>query len=327
MVNIGYSLICEEHPPERLLDHARKAEKAGFQLLSVSDHFHPWISAQGESPFVWNILGALSVVTESIEVGTAVTCPTFRYHPAVVAQAAATSARMLEGRFHFGVGTGEALNESILGTAWPETAVRLEMLEEAVTLIRKLWSGDSTSHRGRYYTVQNATIFTLPETLPPIVVAADGPKAAKLAGEIGDGFWGLAPDSELLDKFERSGGKGKPKYGQFHVCVAESKERAREIVHKQWANHGLAGELNVMLPTPAHFEQACEMVSEDMAVEGIVCSDRPEEHIEMIKKYAEAGYTSISVHQIGSDHKKFFELYSKEVLPECRAGLRTKVLT
>ena len=316
MTKIGYSLICEEHRPKSLLEHAQKAENAGFQLITISDHFHPWISAQGQSPFVWNILGALSQITEQIEIGTAVTCPIMRYHPAVVAQAAATSASMLEGRFHFGVGTGEALNERIMGKVWPEADVRLEMLEEAVEIIRKLWSGETSSHHGKHFTVENATIFTLPQTLPRIVIAASGKSAAKLAGRIGDGMWGLAPKAELLNTFEKAGGSGKPKYGQFHVCVAESEEKAREIVHKRWPNSGLTGELNAILPTPAHFEQACEMVSEEMATKNIVCSTGADEHIDMIKKYAEAGYTHVSIHQIGTDHSRFFELYEKEVLPE-----------
>ncbi|MFA5505067.1 MAG: TIGR03557 family F420-dependent LLM class oxidoreductase [Vulcanimicrobiota bacterium] len=316
MIRPGYSLICEEHPPERLLENARKAEEAGFLTISVSDHFHPWISQQGESPFVWNILGALSQVTSQVEIGTAVTCPIMRYHPAVVAQAAATSARMLEGRFHFGVGSGEALNESIVGQHWPETEVRLEMLAEAVEVIRKLWTGRKVSHRGKHYRVENATLFTLPESLPKIVVAASGKKAARLAGQIGDGFWGLAPDRELLQTFETAGGQGKPKYGQFHVCVAKTEEEARRLVHKQWPNGGLAGEINFVLPTPAHFEQACEMVTEEMATENIVCSARAEDHVKMIKKYADAGYTHVNVHQIGHHHQRFFELYQKEVLPE-----------
>lgn len=316
MTQIGYSLICEELPPERLLDHARQAEQQGFDFLTISDHFHPWISAQGESPFVWNVLGALSQVTEEIEIGTAVTCPTVRYHPAIVAQAAATSARMLEGRFRLGLGSGEALNEKIMGRAWPEASIRLAMLKEAVQIIRELWKGESTSHYGKFYQLENATIFTLPETLPEIMIAASGEKAARLAGEIGDGLWGLAPDSELLGKFEDSGGENKPKYGQFHVCVASSESEAREIVHRRWPNGGLAGELNAILPTPAHFEQACQMVSEEMAVENIVCSTDPREHVDMVKKYTEAGYTHVSIHQIGTDHGRFFELYSKEVVPE-----------
>lgn len=315
MAKIGYSLITEENPPQRLLDHARRAEECGFSHITVSDHFHPWLSSQGESPFVWNILGALAVVTQKVEIGTAVTCPTRRYHPAIVAQAAATTACMLEGRFHLGVGSGEALNESIMGEHWPDSDTRQDMLEEAVDMIRELWKGKSTTLHGRHFKVENATIFTLPKKLPPIYVAASGEKAATLAGKIGDGFWGLAPDSELLEIFDKAGGSGKPKFGQFHVCVAKTEAEARKIAHHRWANTGLKGELMAVLPTPAHFEQACELVTEEMVAEKVICSNKPDQHIEMIKKYLDAGYTSISIHQIGADHEPFFELYQKEVLP------------
>ena len=315
-MKVGYSLICEEHPPQRLLENGRLAEETGFDFLSVSDHFHPWLSAQGQSPFVWSVLGGLSQTTQDIEIGTAVTCPIMRYHPAIVAQAAATSACLLEGRFHLGVGSGEALNESIVGVHWPETNIRHQMLAEAVEVIRKLWSGQSTSHHGKYYTLENATIFTLPEKLPPIYVAAAGPQAAELAAEIGDGFWGLEPSSSLIDTFLAKGGKDKPRYGQFHVCVAGSVKQARKTVHKQWANGGLSGELNWILPTPRHFEQAVEMVNEEMACKNIVCGDDPEEHLEMIRKFAQAGYTAVSIHNIGSDQSAFFELYREQILPE-----------
>jgi coenzyme F420-dependent glucose-6-phosphate dehydrogenase len=315
MRKLGYSLITEEHPPERLLKHARQAEECGFNHLTVSDHFHPWLSTQGESPFVWNILGALSVVTEKIEISTAVTCPTRRYHPAIVAQAAATSARMLEGRFQFGVGSGEALNESIVGQHWPDADTRLAMLEEAVTMIRQLWKGESTTIHGKFYTVENATIFTLPKTLPPITVAASGEKAATLAGRIGDGFWGLAPESELLEVFEKAGGKGKPKYGQLHVCVAKSEQEARRIAHKHWANTGLQGELMAILPTPAHFEQACQIVTPELVAEKVMCGSDAQKHLDKLEEYFKAGYTHVSVHQIGPDHSRFFELYDSEVLP------------
>lgn len=315
MPQIGYSLICEEHPPERLVEHGRRAEDCGFDHLTISDHFHPWLKAQGHSPFVWNVIGALAMVTEKVEIGTAVTCPTRRYHPAIVAQAAATSARMLDGRFHLGVGSGEALNESIMGEHWPDANTRLEMLEEAVHMIRELWKGKSTTIHGKHYKVENATIFTLPETLPPIYFAASGEKAAQLAGRVGDGFWGLAPDAMLLKVFDQAGGKGKPKYGQFHVCVAKTEAEAKRIAHRQWANTGLTGELSAVLPTPAHFEQACELVTEESVAEKLICSSNAEEHVKMFKKYFEAGYTAVSVHQIGPDHSRFFDLYEREVLP------------
>lgn len=319
-MKIGYTLICEEHPPKRLLSHARQAEAAGFDFLAISDHFHPWTSGQGESPFVWNVLGALALATEQIEIATAVTCPTFRYHPAIVAQAAATTAQMLEGRFSLGVGSGEALNENILGEVWPETTQRLKRLEEALALIRELWSGETVTFRGEYYRAINARLFTLPDKLPKICVAASGTEAATLAGKVGDGFWGLAPDSELLETYLKAGGPKEPVYGQFHVCCAESEKAARKLVHKQWPNHGLTGELASVLPTVSHFEQACEMVTEEMACKDVPCSLKPMEHLERFREYEAAGYTHVTVHQIGTDHSRFFDFYERKILPELRSN-------
>src|SRR3954470_10527888 len=188
MTQIGFHLSSEELPPGTMVECARRAEQIGFDFLTVSDHFHPWTHAQGESPFVWSVLGAIAAVTERVEVGTAVTCPTVRIHPAILAQAAATTASLLPGRFFFGVGTGEALNEHILGDPWPPSEVRRDMLAEAIQLIRLLWEGETTTYHGEHYIVETARIFTLPDQLPPIVVSGFGPRAAELAGELGDGY-------------------------------------------------------------------------------------------------------------------------------------------
>jgi G6PDH family F420-dependent oxidoreductase len=208
-VKIGYFLSCEEFGPGELLEQARMAEGAGFEGFWISDHYHPWVEAQGHSPFVWSVIGGLSQVTSRLPVYTAVTCPTLRIHPAVIAQAAATSAVMLGGRFGLGVGSGEALNEHIFGDAWPSTDVRLEMLEEAVEVIRLLWEGGTKDYEGRHYAVENARLYTLPDESPPILVSGFGPKAARLAGEIGDGYINVGPDAELLELFRSSGGGDK----------------------------------------------------------------------------------------------------------------------
>src|SRR5687767_3809814 len=205
-MELGYALSSEEHGPRELVEHARAAEETGFTFALISDHFHPWVDKQGQSPFVWSVIGGIAEATEELRLGTGVTCPTIRIHPAIVAQAAATSAAMLPGRFFLGVGTGENLNEHVLGDRWPETEVRQEMLEEAVAVIRLLWQGGQQSHRGRYYTVENARLYTLPEQPTPIMVAAGGPKAAELAGRIGDGFIGTSAERELLATFDRAGG-------------------------------------------------------------------------------------------------------------------------
>src|SRR4051812_9586583 len=196
-MKIGYFLSCEENPPRALLEQARQAEQAGFHALWISDHYHPWNDEQGHSPFVWSLIGALSEAT-SLPVTTAVTCPTIRIHPAIIAQAAATSAVLHGGRFGLGVGSGEALNEHILGTHWPEADVRLEMLEESIEVLRKLWEGGQRSHRGRHYTVENARVYDLPDTPVPVLVSGFGPKAIRLAARIGDGFVTMSPDEEAI---------------------------------------------------------------------------------------------------------------------------------
>ena len=218
MARIGYALSCEEHPPARLVELACRAEEVGFEFALVSDHYHPWIAAQGHAPFVWSVLGAMAERTERLVLGTGVTCPTIRTHPAVVAQAAATTAAMLPGRFWFGVGTGENLNEHVVGAHWPAASVRREMLEEAVEVIRALFGGGQVEHYGRHYTVENARLYTLPDEPVQIAVAAAKPVAADLAGRLGDAFINTSPEKEPVQKFEESGGAGKAKYGQVTGC-------------------------------------------------------------------------------------------------------------
>ena len=238
MTELGYTLSSEEHSPNDLIEHASVAEEYGFDFLSISDHFHPWISEQGHSPFVWSTLGGVAQATEDIGIGVGVSAPIMRLHPAIYAQAAATAAVLLEGReFYFGVGTGENLNEHILGDGWPEHAVRLEMLEEAVEVINKLWSGELVSHHGDHYTVENARLFTLPEDRPPICVSAYGERAAKGAAAFGDGFWSVGPQ-DVIETWEQHGGEG-PRFCQLQVCVADSEDDALSTAYQQWPNAAL----------------------------------------------------------------------------------------
>ena len=314
---IGYSLSSEEHPPNDMVRFARQAEEVGFSFIGISDHFHPWIDAQGHSPFVWSVIGGIAAATERIKLGTGVTCPMIRIHPAIIAQAAATSAAMMPGRFFLGVGSGENLNEHILGDRWPPTDVRHEMLEEAVEVIRLLWQGGVQSHEGKHYRVENARLYTLPEAPPPIVVAAAGPKAVDLAARIGDGFWGVAPQAELLEQFEQAGGTG-PRYGQVTVCWAADEEEAKKTAYEIWPNAGISGELAQELPTPTHFEQAAKMVTPDDLAESLPLGPDPEKHLASIRAYLDAGYDHVYVHQIGRDQEGFFEFYRREVLPKLR---------
>src|SRR5918998_3560501 len=249
-VQIGYAISSEEHLPNDIVRHAQLAEDAGFPFALISDHFHPWVDAQGHSPFVWSVIGGIAHVTERLRLGTGVTCPTIRIHPAIIAQAAATCAEMMPGRFFLGVGTGENLNEHILGDRWPEVDVRLEMLEEAVEVMRSLWSGSLSSHHGHHYTVENARIFDVPDEPPPIAVAASGTKAVELAGRIGDGLVSLAPEEGILERFDQAGGAGKPRYAEVGVCWHPEEKTARRMVYELWPVGGIKGQLSQELPLP-----------------------------------------------------------------------------
>ncbi len=316
-MRIGYFLSCEEYSPAELIEQARLAEEAGFESLWISDHFHPWNDAQGESAFVWSMIGAISQ-TCSLPVTTAVTCPTMRINPVIVAQAAATSAVLLDGRFVLGIGTGEALNEHILGEVYPSTDVRLEMLEEAVEVMRKLWTGDVVTHRGQYYTVDTARIYTLPDRPPPIYMSGFGPKAADVAGRIADGYLSTIPDGDLVKTFEDSGGKGKPTQAGFKVCYADTPEEGVSITHRLWANSGVPGELSQVLPSPKHFEQASELVTKEMIADSTTCGRDPAEHLEAFKPFAEVGFDDIYVANMGPHYAEMIAMYGREVLPELR---------
>jgi G6PDH family F420-dependent oxidoreductase len=312
-MRIGFFLATEEFGPDELLAQARAAEEAGFNGLWISDHYHPWNHEQGESPFVWNVLGALSQVTSRGPVTTAVTCPTVRIHPAVMAQAAATTAAMFGDRFRFGVGSGEALNEHILGDAWPEADVRLEMLEEAVELIRELWRGGIVHHRGTHYRVQHARIYTRPESPPPIAISGFGTKAVELAARIGDGYVTTMPDSDLIKRYRSNGGHGLVQAG-MKVCWSAEEAEARRTVRRLWPNEGLPGELAQVLPTPEHFEQATELVTEEMLAEAVPCGPDLDRHLAGIQEFADAGADELYIHQIGGPGDDFFGTYAKEIL-------------
>lgn len=315
MPELGYALSSEEHTPLDLVRNARAAEEAGFAYALISDHFHPWVDAQGHSPFVWTVIGGIAQATDRLMLGTGVTCPTIRVHPAIIAQAAATSAAMMPGRFFLGLGSGENLNEHILGDHWPVPDERLEMLEEAIEVIRLLWQGGYQTHRGKHYTVEKARLYTLPDEAPPIAVAAAAPLAAELAARAGDAFIGVAPDKEIIDAYKRAGGR-EPIYGQLTVCWAESEEEAKKTAHEVWPNAAIKGDLAQELPLPEHFEQASEMVSAEDVAEMIVCGPDPEQHVEKIRKYEEAGYTHVYIHQVGRDQEGFLRFYREEVLPK-----------
>ncbi|HEY2535965.1 MAG TPA: LLM class F420-dependent oxidoreductase [Solirubrobacteraceae bacterium] len=316
-MRIGYFLSSEEFDPRELIRQARMAEDAGFQGLWISDHFHPWNDEQGHSAFVWATIGALAQATSTMKVTTAVTCPTVRIHPAVIAQAAATCAVLLEGRFALGLGSGEALNEHILGDHWPQADERQEMLEEAVQVIRTLWQGGMQSHRGRHYRVENARIYDLPEQTPPILISGFGPKATQLAAKIGDGYCTVEPDEQEVRRFrDAAGPDNRLIAGGMKACWAPDEAQARATAYRLWPNEQLPGELAQILPTPAHFEQASTLVSEDMVAEAMPCGPDLEQHLQAIRRYEDAGFDELYIQQIGPDQERFFEIYANEILPQ-----------
>lgn len=312
---LGYHLSSEEHGPRALADAAVRAEETGFGFAQISDHFHPWTNRQGQSPFVWGVLGAIAQATERIDVGTAVTCPTVRIHPAIIAQAAATAAEQFQGRFFLGVGSGERLNEHVLGDPWPPPSIRLEMLEEAIEVIRELWTGKMVTRRGPHYTVENARIFTRPEELPAIVVSAFGEDSIAMAARIADGVMMSSPDREALASYRQGAGAGTS-YSMTHVCVAPSRKEALKVAREWWPNSTIPGGAGLELSIPEHFEPIAEAMPDNAFEESFVLGNDPEEHVAEVGKYFGAGFDRVAVHQIGPDQEIFFRFYEDEVLPK-----------
>jgi coenzyme F420-dependent glucose-6-phosphate dehydrogenase len=315
MIELGYALSSEEHPGSALVDHARRAEEAGFRFALISDHYHPWIDEQGQSPFVWSVLGGIARETRRLRVGTGVTCPILRTHPAIIAQAAATTAELFGDRFFLGLGSGERLNEHVLGQRWPTVAERLDMLEEAVEVIRRLWQGETVSHRGRFYQVERARIYTRPAQPPPICLAASGGRAARIAARLGDGLIAVVPQRDLVQAFEEAGGGSKPRYGQALVCYAESEEKATDTVMRVWPTNSIPGVLNAELATPSDFGEVVSMVRPEMLGEQVALGPDPERHMALLRSFAEAGFDHVYVHQVGPDQEGFFRFYEREILP------------
>jgi G6PDH family F420-dependent oxidoreductase len=322
VVRLGYFLSSEEWDGKALVEQARLAEQAGFEALWISDHYHPWNDEQGHSPFVWSVIGAISQAT-SLPITTAVTCPTVRMHPAVIAQAAATSAVLLDGRFVLGVGSGEQLNEHIVAERWHPTDLRLERLAEAINVMRKLWTGDNITFRGKHYTVEDARIYTLPAEPPPIYMSGFGPKSIGLAGRIADGFISTKPDAEAVRLFRNSGGLDRTCQGGYKVCWSTDRNNAIDTAFRLWPNEYLPGELAQELRTPRHFEQASSLVTREMVAENGVCGNDVDQHIERLMSYVDADFDEVYVNQIGPEQEGFFEFYATEILPRVQDRLKT----
>lgn len=320
MVDVGYTMMTEQAGPRDLVDHVVMAERAGFDFSVTSDHYFPWLASQGHAPYAWSVLGAAAQATSRIPLMTYVTCPTTRYHPAVVAQKAATMQLLAEGRFRLGLGSGESLNEHVVGQGWPTAPVRLEKLEEAIEIIRALFSGDEVTFHGTHFDVDQARLWDLPEKLPEIGVAVSGGRSCEIAGRLGDLVIATEPKSELLSAFDKHGGAGKPRVGQIPVCYDPDKDAAIARAHDQfrWMLGGWP--VNSELPGPSGFAGATQFITKDDIAEAIPCGDDVGAFVEAVKAYADAGFTEIALVQIGGDRQQpFIEWAQKELLHELRA--------
>ncbi|MEU5794543.1 LLM class F420-dependent oxidoreductase [Streptomyces sp. NPDC047813] len=319
MVRIGYTMMTEQAGPRELVQHVVGAEEAGFDFSVTSDHYFPWLRAQGHSPYAWAVLGAAAQATSRIPLMTYVTCPIRRYHPAVVAQKAATVQLLSEGRFRLGLGAGENLNEHVVGGGWPPVDVRHEMLEEAVDIIRALFGGEHVTRHGRHYQVESARLWDVPEPPPPIGIAVSGEQSCRLAGRLGDLVIATEPKPDLLTAFDRHGGRGKPRVGQLPVSYDPDRDTAIKRAHAQFRWFGLGWKVNAELPHPDSFESATRFVTpEDMAA-SLPCGDDPDAFVEAVRPYAQAGFDEVALVQIGGDTQpEFLDWSAKTLLPALR---------
>src|SRR3954471_12953928 len=308
----GYTCSSEEFEASQLLDNAIAAEDAGFEFVTVSDHFHPWTSTQGHSPFAWTTVGAISAKTERVGIGTGVTCPLIRYHPTVIAQAAATAVELSGGRFFLGLGTGEALNEHITGDRWPPANVRQDMLAEALEIMRELWTGENIDHEGDFYMVENARLFSFPPQPPRVFWAASGERSARFAGTHADGLWATSPSQQTVDTYRDGGGDGDV-IGQLTLCFGRDRDAAIDTALKIWPNAAIPGQLSQDLPTYTHFEQASQLVTRDTIAEQVPCGDDVDAIVKSVREFADAGFTMLHFHQIGPDQTGFFDWWREEL--------------
>lgn len=317
MASFGYKLMSEEHGPSELVRNATRAEEAGFDFVAISDHYHPWASSQGHSPAAWTVLGAIAASTKRIQLATAVTCPILRYHPTLVAQFAATVQILSDGRFTLGLGTGENLNEHIVGAGWPGPATRQEMLGEAIDLMQQLWRGGEVSHDGIHFTVDRAQLWDVPATAPRIAVAAGGPRAARLAGDKGAGLFATEPRPELVDEWRKSGGQGA-RYAEVGLCWARDEAEAKRIAQERFAFSTLGWKVMTELPTPASFEAATKSVRAEDVAQQVACGPDPQKHIAAVRKFLDAGFDHLVLVGIGPDQEGFLRFWQTELAPRLR---------
>ena len=312
-MRIGYTLMGEQRSPRQLVDDAVLAEQSGFELLVASDHFSPWLEVQGHSPYTWSVLGAVAQATTHIPFMTFVTCPILRYHPAVVAQKAATVQLLSDGRFSLGLGAGENLNEHVVGQGWPPVDVRHEMLAEAVEVIRALWAGGFVNHRGRHFQVESAKLYDVPDVLPPIGIAASGSQSTSLAAGQGDYLIATEPDAAIVASYRAAGGTGEV-VGQLPVCFGE-RDKALQVLHEQFRWSGLGWKVNSELPGTAAFDSASAHVRPEDLSESAAWGADPQPYLDKLQAFADAGFDAVALVQVGPDQAPFCDWYAAELKP------------
>ncbi|TDC39285.1 TIGR03557 family F420-dependent LLM class oxidoreductase [Micromonospora sp. 15K316] len=318
MVSVGYTLLCEQSGPKELVDHAVRAEAAGFDQLVISDHYYPWLDSQGHSPYAWSVLGAVAHATSRAELMSFVTCPIRRYHPAVVAQKASTVGLLSDGRFTLGLGAGENLNEHVAGE-WPHVQQRHEMFEEALQIIRPLLNGETLTFSGNHFDVPDAYVWDRPETPVRMAVAASGPQSASLAAEYGDGLIATEPDPQIIQLYEDAGGGDRNRYGQLAICYGPDEAECRRIAHEQFRWFGLGWRVMPDLPNPGSFAAATQFVREEDVARGITCGPDVDRHVEAFRAFVEAGFTHVALLQVGADRQPMFLDWAQEqLLPRLR---------
>ncbi|GAA2775856.1 TIGR03557 family F420-dependent LLM class oxidoreductase [Nonomuraea dietziae] len=320
MVHIGYTLMSEQTPPRQLVDYAVTAEQLGFDFAVISDHYFPWIEEMGHSPYAWSVLGAVAHATQRIPLMTYVTCPIMRYHPAVVAQKAATMGALSGGRFTLGLGAGENLNEHVIGEGWPPADTRHEMFREAIEIIKELFGGDYVTYHGEYFNVDSAKLYDRPDEQVPIGIAASGGRSAAIAAELGDLLVVNEPMPEVVQQFNAAGGTGKPVYGQLPIAYDTDAEAAKERAHRLWRWSGVGGwKVMAELPGPVNFAAAASTVRPEDVAESVPCGDDVDAVVQAVRKFADAGYTHVALVQIGADQQQpFFDWAKGSLLPALR---------
>ena len=319
MVALGYTMMCEQRSPKDLVRDAVLAEQAGFDFSVISDHFHPWVEAQGHSGYAWSILGAVTQATERLPLMTYVTAPIIRYHPAVVAQKAATMAILADGRFRLGLGAGEQLNEHVVGRGYPPVDVRHEMLVEAVEIIRQLFAGGYVTYHGKHYNVDGAKLFDRPETPPAIGIAVSGKRSCGIAGRMADLVVAIEPKAELVQMFNEAGGAGKPAVGQIAVCWGPDEAACVKLAHEQFGWSLGGWKIQAELPNTVNFEAFTQAVTPEQVAQKVPCGPDPERIVQSVKQFVDAGYTEVALVQIGPRQPEFCDLFARELAPALRA--------